>query len=99
MLGGTDTTGLIAQLAKMLLGNSAVLPLLRRRRSVGVPQLLEPSLHLEPSGDNLNFAFLASEPLGGLAQRLVERGALTVVKRAVLQFPMRQGRKKVRRRR
>src|SRR5271169_361370 len=57
MLGRADPTGLIAQLAKMRLGESAVLPLPRWHRSVGVAQLLEPLLHLEPSSADSGFAF------------------------------------------
>jgi hypothetical protein len=79
MLGRSHTAGLIAQLAKMLLGDSAVLPLLRRHRSVVVTQLLEPLLHLEPSSADRDFAFQASNPLDGFVQGLIERGVLPVV--------------------
>ena len=83
LLGRTDMDRLIAQAAEMLLGDRAVLPLLRRHGGIRVAHRLQCALHLHPADTDFGRAVAFAQPVDRLAQRTIEHLALTVIQRAV----------------
>lgn len=69
----------------MLLGDRAVLPLFRRHRRVGIAHRLQFTLHPHAADADLCDAVTFPQPSHRLAQCAIERLALAVVQRAVLQ--------------
>ena len=75
---------LLAQAVEMLLGDRAVLPLLRRHGGIRVADRLQCALHLHPADTDFGNAVAFAQPGDRLAQRTIEHLALAVIQRAVL---------------